>query len=68
MNLETRIRALETAAGNGWATPLFCDERPTPEQLVELSENARRGVRQLIFFARTDAAWLNLAGAPPWAA
>nr|ART37177.1 D474 [uncultured bacterium] len=68
MNLETRIRALETAAGNGWAEPIFVESRPTPEQISELAENAKRGIRQLIFFRDTDSCWINTAGAPPWAA
>lgn len=63
---EMRIRALELARGDGgWATPLFADGQASAEQLAELSENARRGVRQLIFFSRTDACWINSAGPIP---
>ena len=66
---ERRIRALELArGGGGWAEPIFVESRPTPEQISELATNAKRGIRQLIFFRDTDAAWLNVAGAPPWAA
>ena len=62
---ERRIRALERATGTGWAALLFCDERPTPEQLAELEDHTKRGIRQLIFFAASDSCWLNMAGAPP---
>ncbi len=62
---EKRIRALEQATGTGWAEPLFADGQASAEQLAELAENARSGVKQLIFFSRTDAAWLNVAGPLP---
>ncbi len=66
---ERRVRALELArGGGGWAEPLFADGQASAEQLAELSENARRGVRQLIFFTASDSCWLNVCGAPPWAA
>ncbi len=65
---EKRIRALENAAGTGWAEPLFCGERPTAAQLAELADNAKRGIYQLLFIARGDTCWLNVAGSPPWAA
>lgn len=66
---KQRIRELERQhGGTGWADPLFCESRPSPEQMAELEENAKRGIRQLIFFAEGDTCWLNVAGTPPWAA
>ena len=62
-----RVKAMEAAAkGTGWATPLFCAERPSDAQLAELADNARRGIRQLIFIGAGDTCWLNSAG--PWCA
>lgn len=62
-----RIKALEaTTKGTGWATPLFCAERPSPEQLAELEANAKRGIRQLIFIGAGDTCLLNVA--MPWCA
>jgi len=66
---ERRIRELERArGGSGWAEPIFADSQLSAEQADELAENARRGVKQLVFFAASDSCWLNVAGAPPWAA
>jgi hypothetical protein len=41
---------------------LFCAGRPRQEQQDELADNAKRGIRQLVFIAKGDTCWLNVAG------